>query len=92
MGAPNGESGRDSDEGPRREATIRGYLMGKYEVTQRIWREVAGYPLVEGELNPDPSGFKSDDRPVENVSWEQVKEFIARLNRKLGLREREGYR
>ena len=38
MGAPNGESGRDSDEGPLREVTIRGYLMGRYEVTPRVWR------------------------------------------------------
>ncbi len=66
--------------------------MGKYEVTQGMWREVAGYPQVGRELNPDPSGFKGEDRPVEKVSWEEVKEFIARLNQKLGLREREGYR
>ena len=92
MGAPNGELGRDSDEGPLREVTIRGYLMGKYEVTQGMWREVAGYPQVGRELNPDPSGFKGEDRPVENVSWEEVKEFIARLNSRLGLREGEGYR
>jgi formylglycine-generating enzyme required for sulfatase activity len=33
--------------------------------------------LASGE---DPSRFKSEERPVERVSWEESKEFIARLN------------
>ena len=92
MGSPTEESGHYEDEGPPREVTVRGYLIGRYEVTQRMWREVAGYPKVGRELNPDPSRFKGEERPVENVSWEEVKEFIARLNSRLGLREGEGYR
>ena len=92
MGSPESEDRRATDEGPQREVNVTEFLMGRHEVTQRVWREVAGYPKVGRELNSDPSGFKGEDRPVEKVSWEEVKEFIARLNRKLGLREREGYR
>jgi len=92
MGSPESEERRATHEGPQREVNVTEFLMGRHEVTQRVWREVAGYPKVGRELNPDLSGFKGEDRPVENVSWEEAKEFIARLNRKLGLREREGYR
>ena len=55
--------------------------MGKYPVTQSQWRFVAGLALVNRELNPAPSNFKGDDRPVEQVSWEEAVEFCDRLSR-----------
>jgi formylglycine-generating enzyme required for sulfatase activity len=92
MGSPADEERRSNDEGPQREVRIEGFLMGKFEVTQRQWRAVAALRQVEVELQPDPSKFKGDDLPVEQVSWLEAKEFIARLNGKLGLNERTGYR
>ncbi len=47
------------------------FLMGMFEVTQKQWKEVMGY---------NPSRFKDDSRPVENVSFDMVQEFIKRLN------------
>ena len=56
----------------------RPYYIGKYEVTQAQWRKVmGGNPSVfRGEL----LGSSGDDHPVENVTWEDVQKFLARLN------------
>jgi formylglycine-generating enzyme required for sulfatase activity len=69
MGSESGEA----DENPVRLVTVStGFYMGKYEVTQEQWQEVMG--------NNNPSRFKGRDRPVENVSWKEVREFISKLN------------
>jgi len=49
------------------------FYLSKYEVTQKHWHEVMGY---------NPSHFKGDDLPVESVSWDDVQEFIKKLNEK----------
>ncbi len=72
MGSPSGESGRYSVEGPIHKVTIEeAYYLGKYEVTQEQWRAVMG---------SNPSNFKGDDLPVEKVSWDDVQEFVRKLN------------
>ncbi|MDX2033600.1 MAG: SUMF1/EgtB/PvdO family nonheme iron enzyme [Blastocatellia bacterium] len=92
MGSPQDEAGRANDEDPQHKVTVGKFWMGRYEVTQRQWRAVAAFPKVRIDLNADPSRFKGDKLPVENISWDEAKEFIARLNRKLGLTEQTGYR
>ena len=47
------------------------YYMGKYEVTQALWEAVMG---------SNPSHFKGDNLPVEQVSWNDCQEFISKLN------------
>ena len=73
MGAPSSESGRWDDEGPVHEVEIsRGFWLGKYEVTQGEWEAVVG---------SNPSSYTGNARrPVEMVSWNDVHEFIGRLN------------
>jgi formylglycine-generating enzyme required for sulfatase activity len=80
MGSPDEELERYEDESPRHEVTVPDFYMGRYPVTQAQWRAVAAMPQVERELDPDPSNFKGDDRPVEQVSWEESIEFCARLS------------
>ncbi|MCK5660554.1 MAG: formylglycine-generating enzyme family protein [Methanosarcinales archaeon] len=76
MGSPSGEIDRVSAEGPVHKVIIPdGFYLGKYEVTQKQWREVMGN---------NPSHFKGDDRPVEMVPWNDVQEFIKKLNQKEG--------
>ncbi|OQY52779.1 MAG: hypothetical protein B6245_23345 [Desulfobacteraceae bacterium 4572_88] len=49
-----------------------GFWMGKSEVTQGQWKKIMGN---------NPSFFiRGDDDPVENVSWDKIKEFIHKLN------------
>jgi formylglycine-generating enzyme required for sulfatase activity len=86
MGSPEHELGRYDREGPPHTVTIPSFCMGKYPITQAQWRVVAGLPQLERKLNPDPSDFKGNDRPVENVSWDDATEFCARLSQ---LAERE---
>ncbi|ETX03174.1 MAG: hypothetical protein ETSY1_01000 [Candidatus Entotheonella factor] len=69
------------DETPQHEVEIsQPFYLGEMEVTQAQWQAVMG---------SNPSWFKGHERPVEQVSWEEVQEFIRRLNTREG---REIYR
>jgi formylglycine-generating enzyme required for sulfatase activity len=50
----------------------RGFWMMETEVTQAQWKAVMGAE--------NPSYFKGDNRPVEQVSWEDAQKFITKLN------------
>ena len=65
----------DNDEQPvTRVRLSSGFWMGRYEVTRAQWQAVM-----------DPLGFiEVSDRPVAEVSWEEVQEFIRRLNARPG--------
>lgn len=68
MGSNNGGNA----EKPAHQITItRPFYMGKYEVTQAQWQAVMGN---------NPSHYKGDKLPVEQVSWDDANTFIARLN------------
>lgn len=71
------EQGSDcaTDEKPSHEVQLTGFSIAKYEVTQSLWKQVMG---------SNPSRFKGDSLPVENVSWDEVQTFIQRLNAKTG--------
>jgi len=74
MGSPYSEDGRNSDEIQHRVILTKGFYMQTVEVTQGQWRLVMG---------TNPSDFKSGDKyPVEKVSWDDVQNFITRLNAK----------
>ncbi|MBW4660208.1 MAG: formylglycine-generating enzyme family protein [Drouetiella hepatica Uher 2000/2452] len=70
------------DEQPVHQVTIAPFFLGKYPVTQAQWEAVAAFPKVNLDLNPEPSYFEGNDRPVETVSWWDVMEFCDRLTRK----------
>ncbi|MEM6400176.1 MAG: SUMF1/EgtB/PvdO family nonheme iron enzyme [Cyanobacteria bacterium P01_D01_bin.116] len=58
-------------EKPARQVTVGAFFMGKFEVTQEQYQQVMGY---------NPSEFKGNKRPVENVSWDDAVEFCKRLS------------
>jgi len=62
---------------PVHRVTIKSFAMGKYPVTQREWKAIMG---------DNPSFFKDsgDDAPVENVSWDDVQQYIQKLNARSG--------
>jgi formylglycine-generating enzyme required for sulfatase activity len=80
MGAPESEPDSNGDERPQHPVKLESFLLGCYPVTQAQWRIVAGYRQIERKLEPEPSRFKGDNRPVEQVSWEEAVEFCQRLS------------
>lgn len=84
MGSPEDEPGHHRNESPQHPVRISAFFMGKYPVTQAQWRAVAGLPQVERTLEPDPSTFKGENLPVEQVSWLDAVEFCARLSQFTG--------
>jgi len=80
MGSPEDELERDSSEGPQHEVRVEAFYMAPYPITQAQWRFVAGLPQINRALNPDPSRFKGENRPVEQVSWYDAIEFCDRLS------------
>ena len=59
-------------EKPTHQVTLTNdYYIGKYEVTQALWKVVMGN---------NPSKFKDDNLPVEQVSLDDCQEFISKLN------------
>ena len=80
MGSTDDELERRDNEGPQHLVTVPTFFMGRYPITQEQWRAVAAMPRVERDLDPAPSEFKGDMRPVERVSWEDTMEFCARLS------------
>ena len=69
-----------ADELPAHEVTLSDFYISKYEVTQAQWIAVMG---------ENPSYFaEGGDYPVENISWGEVQEFLAKLNELTG----ENYR
>ena len=80
MGSPSDEIDRQKHEGPQHEVMISSFYMGKYEVTQSQWRAVSALPKVEIDLPVNPSKFKGENLPIEQVSWYEAWEFCKRLS------------
>ena len=56
--------------------TLNSYSIGKYEVSQAQWKAL---------MVSNPSYHKDCDQcPVENVSWNEIQEFIQKLNAQTG--------
>ncbi len=95
MGSPEDETGRFDTEGPQHEVTLtRGYWLGETPVTQAQWRAVVQAAGADpswfqkllgkkGEMEPEPSHFRGDDLPVEQVDWQQSSVFCRLLSRLL---------
>ncbi|MBI4853946.1 MAG: SUMF1/EgtB/PvdO family nonheme iron enzyme [Acidobacteria bacterium] len=80
MGSPFSEAKREMSEGPQHKATVAGFYMSKYLITQTIWFLVANWPPIYRLIPPQPSQFQGNVLPVEQVSWEDAIEFCARLS------------
>lgn len=77
MGSPDAERGRNPDEGPVREVTIRGPIyVSETEVTNLQFLKVTGRsPPSAAQKLAASSGYL----PVENVTWDEANEFCAKL-------------
>jgi eukaryotic-like serine/threonine-protein kinase len=75
MGSPLGELERQSNESPRHRVNVAEFFMGRFTVTQAQWQAVMG---------SNPSDFKGENRPVEQVSWNAAQAFCKKLSQQTG--------
>jgi formylglycine-generating enzyme required for sulfatase activity/uncharacterized caspase-like protein len=81
MGSRASEAERSDDEGPQYEVTCSAFFMAQTPITQAQWKAVAKLPKVNLDLEEDPSTWKGDRLPVEQVSWWEAQEFCNRLSK-----------
>lgn len=75
MGSPPTEEKRKKDEFQHPVTLTKGFYMGIYPVTQSLLQKLMGN---------NPSHFKGDDLPVEQVTWEECQSFCKKLNERDG--------
>jgi formylglycine-generating enzyme required for sulfatase activity len=76
IGTPDDEPGRNSDESPVHKVTIsKPFYIGKYEVMQ------AQYIAL---MSNNPSKFKGDNLPVDNINWPEAVKFCKKLSERTG--------
>ncbi len=87
----NNKENEDDDEGdmPEHTVTLDGFYIGQFEVSQKFWQAIMGYNPSEYQPSESHSGhaFSNDEKgrfPVENVSFDEVQQFITKLNAKTG--------
>jgi len=75
MGCVPGDKECTENEKPAHNVTItKGFWMGQTPVTQAAYQRVMGN---------NPSGFHGDNRPVENVTWDQAKAYCETVGTRL---------
>lgn len=74
-----GSENTEEDDCLPHKVTLSDFYIGQFEVSQKFWESI---------MDSNPSGFQHVDGkerfPVENVSFEDIQIFIARLNSKTG--------
>ena len=75
MGSPQNETQRNEDE-VQHSVTVSDFYIGKYEVTQKEYQDITGQ---------NPSNFKGENLPVENVTWYDAINYCNLLSQKQGL-------
>ena len=86
MGSPDGEQGRDDDEGPQHQVQIQNFYLGRYPVTRGEYARFAR--AMGSHINDEwrkPGFEQSDDHPVVKVSWNDAQIYIEWLNLETGL-------
>jgi len=72
MGSPEEEIDRNKNETLHHVKLSQGYWIADTPVTQELWMAITG--------DGNPSYFKGENNPVENVSWEESNDWIGRLS------------
>ena len=76
MGSPESENWRSDDE-LQHEVTVSDFQISPYEVTQSEYKKLTG---------DNPSSFKGDNLPVENVTWLEAVRFCNAKSESEGLK------
>jgi sulfatase modifying factor 1 len=71
QGSPVGETGHQAGESERSVTLSAPFWLAATETTQELWQQVMG---------ANPSRHRGERMPVDSVSFDQVQEFLLRLN------------
>jgi len=83
MGSAEGEPGSESDESPKHIVTIsRAFAVSKFDVTFDEWD--ACFALGGCGYEPGDQGWGRGRRPVVNVTWDDVQEYVKWLSKQTG--------
>ena len=74
MGCPDSDATAWDSEKPQHDVTLKEFYIGETVVTQALWKAV---------MATNPSSFKGDNLPVETVSYDDVTQFLRRLNERM---------
>jgi len=75
MGCSPGDDECYDDEKPPHQVTItKGFWIGQTEVTQEAYQRVIG---------ANPSHFRGDELPVENVNWNEARAYCVAVGMRL---------
>jgi formylglycine-generating enzyme required for sulfatase activity len=77
MGSVEGEG--EKDEHPQHKVTLDSFWIGIYEVTQKQYQDIMGR---------NPSYFKGENLPVEQVTWDDAQEFCKKFSEKYNVKMR----
>jgi len=66
-----GSNDSSNDAKPKHEVSVASFYIGRYEVSQSEWSKI---------MSSNPSYWKGDDLPVEQVSWYDAVVFCNRLS------------
>ena len=80
-------TGNPDEQPPHRVRITVSFEMGKFEVTQAQWDAVMRDPHAAsapggGTAASNPSHFKGPTRPVDSASWDDIQQFIQKLNKR----------
>ncbi|WP_079291182.1 formylglycine-generating enzyme family protein [Cylindrospermopsis raciborskii] len=75
MGSQENEKDRNINEGPLHQVKISSFFMGKYLITQEQYYAIIGN---------NPSNFRGNKNPVEEVSWQNAVKFCQKLSQRTG--------
>jgi len=85
------EQGKDCDERekPAHSVTLNDFYIGKYLVTQAEWEAIMGTTIrqqldKESKYRDKEIFSEGGDYPMYYVNWDEVQEFISKLNKKTG--------
>ncbi len=71
LGSPVDQAGRHADEGPCLATISHGFWLAEDETPQALYQAVMG---------ANPSFFRGDDLPIENVTWDEAQAFTRHAN------------
>ena len=82
MGSPMSEVGRDEDEGPQHEVSIKKFAVGRFEVSFADWDLCVKEKGCRHK--PADASWGRSKRPVINISWNDAKNYVKWLSKKTG--------